>query len=85
MLLQAIHDIFNLGKLVDSLGAIKSSSMQVQILTAMVRHVCNCGDFIQLYVKNTTLCMSLSLNSFLTLKYVVGRAVMLDLGAARIY
>ena len=74
-LLQDIHNIFNLGKLVNSLGAIKSGSMQAQIFTAMLRHVCNCGDFIQSYVKNTTLCMSLSLNSFLTLKHVVGRAV----------
>ena len=74
-LLQDIHDIFNLRKLVNSLGDIKSSSMQAQILTAMLWHVCNCGNFIQLYMRNTTLCMSLSLNSFLTLKHVIGRAV----------
>jgi hypothetical protein len=74
-LLQDIHDVFNLGKLVDSLGAIKSGSTQAQILTAMLRHVCNCGDFIQSYAKNTQFCMSLSLNSFLALiKHVVGRA-----------
>jgi hypothetical protein len=56
-LLQDIHDVFNLGKLVDSLGTIKSGSTQAQILTAMLRLVCNCGDFIQSYAKNTQFCM----------------------------
>ena len=57
-LLQDIHDVFNLGKLVDSLRAIKFGSMQAQIFTAMLLHVCNCGDFIQSYAKNT-FCMAL--------------------------
>ena len=35
-LLQDIHDVFNLGKLVDSFGAVKSGSMQAQILIAML-------------------------------------------------
>jgi hypothetical protein len=58
-LLEDIHDVFNLGKLVDSLGAVKSGSTQAQILTAMLQLVCNCGDFIQSYAKNTQFCMYL--------------------------
>jgi hypothetical protein len=35
-LLQDIHNVFNLGKLVDSLGAINSGSTQAQIFTAIL-------------------------------------------------
>ena len=76
-LLEDIHDVFNLGKLVDSLGAIKSGSTQAQILTAMLQHVCNCGDFIQSYAKNTQFCMYILPNSFLTLNMsLAGQRIM---------
>jgi hypothetical protein len=74
MLLQDIHDVFSLGKLVDSLGNVKAGSEQAQILTAMLRHVCNCGDLIQSYAKNTQFCMSLPLILNSNSKHVICRA-----------
>jgi hypothetical protein len=48
-LLQDIHNIFNVGKLVDSLGAINSGSTQAQIFTAILRQVVR-EEHIILYV-----------------------------------
>jgi len=38
------------------LRAIKPGSKQLEIFTAMLKHVCNCGDFIQSYAKDTQFC-----------------------------
>ena len=66
-LLQDIHDVFALGKLAHSLKTLKFDSEQAQILTQMLRHICNCGDFIQSYAKDPEFCMTFPSNLFLTL------------------
>ncbi|CAA7265501.1 unnamed protein product [Cyclocybe aegerita] len=52
LLLQAIHDVFDLTKVADRLRNIEPKSKQSQILMAMLQHVCNCGDFIQSYARD---------------------------------
>jgi hypothetical protein len=52
-LLQGIHDVFDLAEVADRLRTIKPGSKQAEIFTAMLKHVCNCGDFIQSYAKDT--------------------------------
>ena len=66
-LLQDIHDVFALGKLAHTLKTLKFDSKQAQILTDMLRHVCNCGDFIQSYAKDPEFCMSSPSNLSLAL------------------
>ncbi|KAI0261015.1 hypothetical protein BC834DRAFT_972973 [Gloeopeniophorella convolvens] len=53
-LLSAIHDAFDLAHLVEPLKAIKPGSKQAQILTAMLQHVCDCGDFIKSYAQDNS-------------------------------
>ncbi|KAI0259553.1 hypothetical protein BC834DRAFT_1035841, partial [Gloeopeniophorella convolvens] len=52
-LLQAIHDSFDLLEEASFLEAARPRSKQARILKDMLRHVCDCGDFIQTYAQNT--------------------------------
>jgi hypothetical protein len=65
---QTLHDVFDLAEVADSLRAIKPGSKQTEILLTMLKHVCNCGDFIQSYAKDTQFCTSSPLN-YLQLKF----------------
>ena len=82
-LLQDIHDVFDLGKLAHSLKTVKSDSKQVQLLTDMFRHVCNCGDLIQSYGKHRQFCMSSFPKSFLVLNLNTGREANVELEVYR--
>ncbi|KAI0258823.1 hypothetical protein BC834DRAFT_847123 [Gloeopeniophorella convolvens] len=50
-LLQVIHDAFDL--LATEGLALSMNSKQKEIMLAMLRHVCDCGDFIQTYAADT--------------------------------
>ncbi|KAI9437600.1 hypothetical protein H4582DRAFT_1879248 [Lactarius indigo] len=52
-LLVAMHDAFDFANQEDRFKAIGRVSTQVQILTLMLQHVCNCCDFIQSYAKDS--------------------------------
>ncbi|KAI0259305.1 hypothetical protein BC834DRAFT_639484, partial [Gloeopeniophorella convolvens] len=52
-LLRAIRDSFDLLEEASFLGATMPRSKQARILKDMLRHVCDCGDFIQTYAQNT--------------------------------
>ncbi|KAI0260995.1 hypothetical protein BC834DRAFT_492665 [Gloeopeniophorella convolvens] len=51
-LLSAVHDAFDFAQLAEPLKAIKPGSKQAQILTIMLQHVCDCGDFIDSYAQD---------------------------------
>jgi len=81
MLLQAIHDVFSLAEVADCLRTIKPGSKQVEIFTAMLKHVCNCGDFIQSYAKDTQFCRSSLPVSLLVLNtWFLGRRIFKNIG-----
>jgi len=65
ILLGAMHDAFDFAHHEDTLKSIKPKSKQAEILTMMLRDVCNCSDFIQSYAKDSQFCM-LSSSSLLT-------------------
>ncbi len=56
-LLEAMHDAFDFTHHEDTLKSIKPGSKQAQILTLMLQDVCNCGDFIRSYAKDSPFCM----------------------------
>ena len=81
MLLQAIHDVFSLAEVADCLRTIKPGSKQVEIFTAMLKHVCNCGDFIQSYAKDTQFCRLSPPVSLLTLNmWYSGKRIFKNIG-----
>ncbi|KAI0261972.1 hypothetical protein BC834DRAFT_829530 [Gloeopeniophorella convolvens] len=51
-LLEAIHDAFDLLAGAEGIS-VGVNPKQTDILLAMLQHVCDCGDFIQTYAKNT--------------------------------
>jgi hypothetical protein len=59
-LLRAIHDAFDFAHHEDTLKSIKPQSEQARIFTLMLRDVCSCCDFIQLYAKGSQFCTSSS-------------------------
>ncbi|KAI0262282.1 hypothetical protein BC834DRAFT_1002829 [Gloeopeniophorella convolvens] len=57
-LLQAIHDAFDIAEVASALQNVKSNSTQLEVLGAMLKHVCDCGDFIQSYARDKGFCTS---------------------------
>ncbi len=56
-LLEAMRDAFDFAHHEDTLRSIKPDSKQAEILTMMLRDVCNCSDFIRSYAKDSQFCM----------------------------
>ncbi|KAH9030584.1 hypothetical protein EDB83DRAFT_1849522 [Lactarius deliciosus] len=52
-LLEAMRDAFDFTNHEDTLKSIKPDSRQAKILTLMLQDICNCGDFIQSYAKDS--------------------------------
>ncbi|KAI0257718.1 hypothetical protein BC834DRAFT_1046985, partial [Gloeopeniophorella convolvens] len=50
-LLQAIHDAFDIAQVASALQTLGPGSKQLEVLGAMLQHVCDCGDFIQSYAR----------------------------------
>ena len=51
-LLKTMHDAFDFTRHEETLKSIKPKSKQAEILTLMLRDVCDCSDFIQSYTKD---------------------------------
>jgi len=66
------------------LPTIKPGSKQAEIFTAMLKHICNCGDFIQSYAKDTQFCKLLPSVSFLALNlWFSGKRIFKNIGGGR--
>ena len=52
-----MHDAFDFTRHGDTLKSIRPKSEQAEILALMLRDVCSCSDFIQLYTKDKLFCM----------------------------
>ncbi len=51
-----MHDAFDFAQYEDTLKSINPDSKQAKILTLMLEDVCNCGDLIQSYAKDSGFC-----------------------------
>ncbi|KAH9051943.1 hypothetical protein EDB87DRAFT_627171 [Lactarius vividus] len=81
-LLVAMYDAFDFANQEDILKYIKRESKQAQILTLMLQHVCNCGDFIQSYTKDPQFCALSSPTSLADVNTrFSGRRTLVNLGS----
>ena len=58
-LVEAMHDAFDFVHHEDTqaVKSIKPDLDQAKVLTLMLQDICNCGDFIQSYIKDSQFCM----------------------------
>ncbi len=77
-----MHDGFDFANQEDILKSIKRESKQARILTLMLQHVCNCGDFIRSYAEEPRFCMSSSTTSLADINaQFSGKRTLVNLGS----